>query len=1001
MVPSSAWLRIALIALCANVGYATERDPSSHITQGNVFLESKNYDSAYFHYFQAAQIFASSDNHEGVLQAITGAGKALLRLRRFEDGLDLLTKYEESADAVEAVNEDREAFFDLISNFHYYLGDAFASLKYHQRVYQINEQRGDIPPEKHIDLIRVLAVLYGNSGQLKNAIEYYRQYADLIIQHHGPKHMQLGDAYNYLGIVYRHLGEYDIALDYYSKCLEISEAYTPEERTAISPRFRSIAPVYNNIGSVYHHLGDHDNALAYTLKALKLYEQEKSTSRVSLGAIYGSLGTTYAHLKRHHEALDYKQKALEIYRNEYEPAHSRVASELKNVADSYFDLEDYATAESYYKQALEMNLAVHGKFHINTSESYAKLALIEDLKGNTGQALQNIQESIQGLVKEFGDDNIHSNPRSDAFCHMRTHLISKLDMKGDILMKAFAGTRDPKLLETAHNTYSLAVELSEMVRRALLDIRSKTYLVEHSKKIFEKSIHTALQLYESTGDTKYIAFAFGVMEKNKSRLLLESLLTSKVKSTGAQDNELFNRENGLQNQLAYYEQKILDEQVKPSPDTTKIAVYRQQHFEVRHELESFKAMIEKENPRYYQARYDNTETNLADLQKNLSNNELFIEYFSGNDKLYIFYATREKTGIITETPEVIAHVEELINGIRIRNIKIYEELGNDVFKRILGRVITTTGFKEKITIVPDGILSYLPFEVLLTEPASSKKLKDFDYAIREFSFSYQLSAALMLKKFTRHDDNPTIGFAGFAPQFSGEAVAMRGLPGNIPYAQREINEIASTFPGSVYVGNEATEANFRRHAPDAALLHLATHASLDDNTDFSLLHLASADSTEDGLLHAYEIYNMDLKAKMVTLSACNTGTGKYKEGEGVMSLSRAFAYAGCESTLTSLWPSQDQTTADIMASFYRNLAEGLPKDEALRQAKLDFLAVSDNLKSDPFYWAGFILIGETAPVETGWSLQSILLAIAAIAIVAYLVIRSTRRRRTGSMEVAH
>ena len=125
-----------------------------------------------------------------------------------------------------------------------------------------------------------------------------------------------------------------------------------------------------------------------------------------------------------------------------------------------------------------------------------------------------------------------------------------------------------------------------------------------------------------------------------------------------------------------------------------------------------------------------------------------------------------------------------------------------------------------------------------------------------------------------------------------------------------------------------------------------------------------ADSSEDGKLHAYELFAMDLPAQMAVLSACNTGLGNLRRGEGMMSLAQAFTYAGCPSVVMSHWPVDDKSTADLMTSFYQHLADGLPKDEALRQARLGFLESATPANSHPYFWGGFVVLGDTSPIVT-------------------------------------
>lgn len=126
---------------------------------------------------------------------------------------------------------------------------------------------------------------------------------------------------------------------------------------------------------------------------------------------------------------------------------------------------------------------------------------------------------------------------------------------------------------------------------------------------------------------------------------------------------------------------------------------------------------------------------------------------------------------------------------------------------------------------------------------------------------------------------------------------------------------------------------------------------------------AGVDADADGYLHAYEIYELDLRAQLAVLTACETGTGMNEAGEGVRSLGYSFAFAGCPSLITSLWSIDEKVSAEIIERFYAHLADGLPKHEALRKAKLEHLAAASDELALPFYWAGLVLIGDVEPVE--------------------------------------
>jgi CHAT domain-containing protein len=170
--------------------------------------------------------------------------------------------------------------------------------------------------------------------------------------------------------------------------------------------------------------------------------------------------------------------------------------------------------------------------------------------------------------------------------------------------------------------------------------------------------------------------------------------------------------------------------------------------------------------------------------------------------------------------------------------------------------------------------------------------------------------------------------------------------------------------GVKLVGIDAIESKFKQSANHYGVLHLAMHALIDDKKPmysklaFSLVE----DGTDDGFLNAYELYNMELSAELVVLSACETGYGKLEKGEGMMSLAHAFTYAGCPSIVMSQWLADDKATAQLMKLFYKNLATGCSKDEALQKAKIEFISDADEVRQNPAFWAGFVVMGDTSPL---------------------------------------
>jgi len=218
----------------------------------------------------------------------------------------------------------------------------------------------------------------------------------------------------------------------------------------------------------------------------------------------------------------------------------------------------------------------------------------------------------------------------------------------------------------------------------------------------------------------------------------------------------------------------------------------------------------------------------------------------------------------------------------------------------------------------------------------------------------------------------------------------------LPYSAEEIDKIRKRIRSTCYLGDDATEELFKKLAGDFTIIHLALHGQADTTNMFNsrLIFKKDSISDEDGELRAYELYDMDLsKLQMVVLSACETGIGKQYEGEGIFSIARGFAYAGCPSIVMSLWKVNDKTSADLIDSFYANLKDKLPKDEALRAAKLKYIENSDDINAHPSNWAAFITLGNNQAVmipKAPFQWNYIIMIVGSIAFILFFLYRKSK-----------
>jgi CHAT domain-containing protein len=195
--------------------------------------------------------------------------------------------------------------------------------------------------------------------------------------------------------------------------------------------------------------------------------------------------------------------------------------------------------------------------------------------------------------------------------------------------------------------------------------------------------------------------------------------------------------------------------------------------------------------------------------------------------------------------------------------------------------------------------------------------------------------------------------------------SLSDLPGSIS----EIQAIRERFQGddnSFYTDQLASESTFRQQAGNCDILHLAVHGLADtlNTLESHLVFRSDADTVEDGRLYAHELYDLDIKnIDLVVLSGCESGLGKRQPGEGVMSIARGFAYAGCPTIVMSLWRIQDQSSAIVVSHFYDNLSAGMKIDKALTSAKEQYLSEANELSSHPSNWAALIQLGDNRALK--------------------------------------
>ncbi len=578
------------------------------------------------------------------------------------------------------------------------------------------------------------------------------------------------------------------------------------------------------------------------------------------------------------------------------------------------------------------------------------------------------------------------------------------------------------LMETSINAeqqqaYSDAsLQTLDKIRRSLSSRGAKEIALNQAPYFYEKALALAFARYEKNPTAQNFERALLISDQSKSILLLESLKENNALNFGGVPDTLRRQEKSLTIDIALYEAEAQRAQLLR--DTARANMYRSYLLEKRQQLSDLTKILERDYPKYHQIKHGNSSLSLAKIQQNLPDgNTALLEFFAGENTLYLFVIS-PKTQFLFSRPLDKNYAQTLTKFYELLTTpNLYTDNPQDCERRfaqiaselyiqlLLPQAFAKSTDLRRLIIIPDGLMSYVPLDLLLTEkPDNQQTFKSFPYLLRQYAVSYHYSSSLWLEaRQTPRQSASKNTLLAFAPTYANkEASAKRA--NNLQLLRRSLGELTGTkaeleflqqlfTDGSFHYETKATERQFKQQAGDYAVIHLAMHGLVDKENPMysSMVFSEDGDSTEDNFLHAYELQNLPLRADLVVLSACETGYGKYQHGEGVVSIGRGFMYAGTPALVMTLWSINDQTSAAIMQLFYQNLRKEIPIDIALQQAKIDYLQSQKGLATHPNFWAAFVAVGDTQTVgvhrSNFWFWAILSAALLALAITAFIVYR--------------
>lgn len=771
--------------------------------------------------------------------------------------------------------------------------------------------------------------------------------------------------YLYTGAIYYTQNQFDSALYYYKKAEQLNDRYG--KPLAESQR------LFNRLGVMFYENGNYNQARNYFEKAITLLEKNATPSNSLLANYKNNIASILVKLEEYEAARRVYESLLpnDAYANEIN--HNLGIIYLRQQdpqkAISYFKKVNYEAdrknADLYYNFALAhaalknadsadlwMHRAIAENIRWNGHRKNTLLGLIQKFQGDMAsgkkqfkEAASFYQQAIMQFDPGFNDPDITKNPEVFSAASSYFNLFNTLTAKATALKNIYDSEKNLPMLSSALTAFETAFKLADFVAKTYDSDESRLFLNKIKHIVHGKPIEISLQLFELTQKKDYLNAAYLFDQRNKATILSLNVQENELKNQPGEITSLLNEEARIKSAITRYSLKAVNQ-----TDSTALqnlyTLIRDNEIELGKLREKINA-----DPVWQQKNAAEQIPSVSELQKKLDPSTALLSYHLSENGLLVLIITAntfeyQQTAVSKSFYTDIELLKTALHNTRTEERYTGSEAAISLYRQLITPVVTRLHQKKRLVIIPDDELSYLPFEALQD---NNKK-----YLVENFSIQYQFATPLVMQQGQRFISPGILAFAPFASHSFEDTLHNDNFT-VLPASGEE----TSSLKGTVLTDSAATKAQFLQMANHFGMVHLATHASV-NNDDPARSYIAFYPGQADYKLYAREIYDLHLDSiQLVILSACETGTGQLIKGEGLMSLSRAFTYAGCPNIITSLWKAEDKATAFITGRLHYYLEKKYTRDEALQAAKLDLLhsnEIDPRLKS-PQYWAHLIFIG--------------------------------------------
>lgn len=723
--------------------------------------------------------------------------------------------------------------------------------------------------------------------------------AELYLTKYYVKYPNLAASCNNLGILYLSVNA-SKAEEFFRKGLALSTGNTNENGTLLD------ISLNNNLALSLKQQGKHEEALGMFLQSQNMLQNNHDLSTI-LAFVEANISQIYFEKKNTNQAIFYCNKAIGILEGFYKTKHPEISRLYNLLASYYSSLNKLPKVEEYLFRSYSNN--------------------------SNSEVLQSPNEIYRTL-----------SGKKDKKLAIETMLLH-----ADYFESLYY-RKNPKLtyLEKAIELYINADSILTEVRRNTKLETDKLAMAKLGTNLCDNAIRTCLKLREySFKKDHYFQLAYQFSENSKSRVLLEAINESKIKSFANLPDSVLSKEQNLKAQISYYESNKL--QIKNAD------MILEQLYATNKNLLSQLAV---QYPQYYELKYGANKIIIKDLQNRLSQDETVLNYYiSDKEYMVVFVVSQKDIHVfqVSTDQQLERKIIGLRNSIAFNDPKLFAKCVNYLNDKLLFIPITP---KQQLIIVPDPKLGNLPFEVLLKKDINKSNNTYFglNYLVKEHAISYQYSTTLLLNELGQTYNYRLNALLCSPVEYENGLSTLNG-------AEKEVVAVDSVlkkrdFVNKILLHTTATETNVKAELVKAfKYVMISSHGVVNDNSPDKSQVFLKKDNLNDGNLMTAEIYKLRINTKLMLLTCCQTGLGKLMKGEGVMGFSRALLYAGSRNMVLSLWNVSDRFSVDITREMMINMEfKGQNMAIALQSSKINLIKSQES--SNPYSWAAYILVGK-------------------------------------------